>query len=113
MADRAEDLMVIVVFAPDEAADAVRAALADAGAGRIGAYRACSFSASGTGRFEPLDGARPAIGQVGAAETVPEQRIECVCPRAGARAALEAMIAAHPYEEPAYHAYPVLTLDDL
>lgn len=110
------DLVVIVVFVPAEdaaACERVRAALADSGAGRIGAYRACSFAGPGRGRFEPDSAARPFIGQPGRLETVAEERLEVVCERRLARAALTAMLSAHPYEEPAYHIYPVLTLPDL
>ena len=44
---------------------------------------------------------------------VAEQRIEVVCPRRAARAALEAMLAAHPYEEVAYHVYATIPRDAL
>lgn len=110
------DLVVIVVFVPAEdpaVGERIRGALADAGAGRIGAYRACSFAAPGHGRFEPDPTANPFIGEPGRAQTVAEERLEAVCERRLARAAVIAMLAAHPYEEPAYHVYPMLTLDDL
>lgn len=100
---------VIVVFSPVNAADAVRTALAKAGAGAIGDYSACSFSSRGLGRFTPGDGAHPAIGCVGTPEQVEEERIEVICPRNAVAAALDAMLEVHPYEEPAYHVYPVLT----
>lgn len=101
-------MIVLVVFVPASHADAVRRAAAEAGAGSIGNYRACSFSAPGTGRFEPTYGARPAIGRVGDLEEVAEERIEVVCDRADARSVLDAVLAAHPYEEPAYHLYETL-----
>lgn len=110
------ELVVIVVFVPAEdpaVGERVRRALGDAGAGRIGAYRACSFSARGQGRFEPDATANPFIGEPGLPETVAEDRIEAVCERRLARGAVAAMLAAHPYEEPAYHVYPAWTLDDL
>lgn len=103
-----DELVVIVVFAPQTHADAVREAAARAGAGAIGQYRACSFTASGHGRFLPVDGANPTIGAVGELETVEEARIEVVCPRPRAAAALDAMLAAHPYEETAYHVYATI-----
>lgn len=106
-------MIVIVIFAPLPHADAVRQALAAAGAGSIGAYSACSFSAPGEGRFRPEAGATPAIGKVGDLEVVDEVRIEAVCERSKARAALAAALAAHPYEEVAYHCYEALTLEDL
>jgi len=108
-----EELLVIVMFAPMEAADVVRDAAASAGAGAIGNYRACSFSAPGEGRFLPVAGAQPAIGAVGTPEVVAEQRIEVVCPRSSARAALQAMLAAHPYEEVAYHVYATIPAEAL
>lgn len=101
-------MIVLVVFVPTANADAVRRAAAEAGAGHIGNYRACSFSATGTGRFEPLDGAHPAIGRIGDLETVAEERIEVVCKREIARRILDAVLAAHPYEEPAWHLYETL-----
>ena len=107
------DLLVIVVFAPLTHADAVREALAAAGAGQIGEYSACSFSAPGEGRCRPSELAEPHIGTANQLEVVPEMRIECVCPRDRARQAVTAMLAAHPNEEPASHCYPVFTRADL
>ncbi len=62
------DLDKWVVFVPAENADAVREAMFAAGAGRIGDYSHCSWSATGTGQFLPHDGASPAIGSVGTVE---------------------------------------------
>lgn len=108
-----QPLVNIVVFAPIESGDAIRAAFATAGAGSIGEYAACSFSATGTGRFLPSENAEPYLGAKGELAEVKEVRIECVTTRRAARKAVEAMLAAHPYEEPAYHIYPILTLEDL
>lgn len=101
-ADPGEPLDKLVVFAPADAAEAVREALAAAGAGAIGDYEACTFTSPGQGRFRPLEGASPAIGHVGSLEVVDEVRIETVCPRRLRSRALAAMLAVHPYEEPAY-----------
>ncbi|KAA1426368.1 Nif3-like dinuclear metal center hexameric protein [Nocardioides antri] len=92
----------LTVFVPTDAAPPVRAALAEAGAGRIGDYDFASFSSQGEGRFRPLEGANPMIGTVGEIETVAEVRIEVVLARHLRRQVVEAMLAAHPYEEPAY-----------
>src|SRR6185437_2494688 len=45
------------------------------------------------------------IGSVGEIEVVPENRIEMILPRRKRRAVVEALIAAHSYEEPAYDIY--------
>ncbi|MGH3361372.1 MAG: Nif3-like dinuclear metal center hexameric protein [Nocardioides sp.] len=92
----------LVVFVPAADADQVRAAIAEAGAGALGDYDHCTFSAPGEGRFRPLEGAQPTIGAVGSVEVVEEVRIESVLPRERRTAVVAAMLAAHPYEEPAY-----------
>ena len=101
----------LVVFVPHDHADAVRSALAAAGAGAIGDYDQASFTTSGEGRFRPLDGARPAVGRVGEPEVVPESRIEVVLPRDRRRQVLEAVRSAHPYEEPAYDVLELVAAD--
>jgi dinuclear metal center YbgI/SA1388 family protein len=102
----------LVVFAPREAADTVRSAITGAGAGHLGDYDSCTFSTPGEGRFRPLPGARPAIGSVGEPETVDEVRIESVVPRHLRGQVVAALLAAHPYEEPAYDVVPLAELDD-
>ena len=97
----------LAVFVPETHADAVRAALGAAGAGRIGRYEACAFAAPGTGFFRPLEGADPFVGAVGEAERTPEIRLETEVERARLGGVLAALRAAHPYEEVAYDLYPV------
>ncbi|WP_257957143.1 Nif3-like dinuclear metal center hexameric protein [Nocardioides sp. B-3] len=92
----------VVTFVPHAHAEAMRAALAAAGAGAIGDYDSCTFSTPGEGRFRPLDGAAPVIGSVGSLEVVPETRVESVLPRSRRGAVVRALLAAHPYEEPAF-----------
>ena len=92
----------LTVFVPEAAAGSVREALAGAGAGRIGDYDHASFSAPGEGRFRPLPGAAPAVGEVGRVEVVDEVRVEVVLARSRRSAVVDALLAAHPYEEPAY-----------
>lgn len=92
----------LTVYVPVDAAAIVRAALAEAGAGTIGNYDFASFSTRGQGRFRPLEGSEPMIGEVGAISEVEEVRIEVVLPREKRGAVVSAMKAAHPYEEPAY-----------
>jgi len=97
-----EPLYKLIVFSPVSHADEIRQALEKAGAGAIGDYLGCSFSSSGIGRFTPVEGAIPFIGEVGKGEEVEEQRIEVVLPGPIRSKVLKAMLGAHPYEEPAY-----------
>lgn len=106
-------LVKLVVFVPETHADAVRKAMGDAGAGRLGNYSHCSFSAGGTGRFRPLEGAKLAIGKVGKLEEVREERVECICERSMARAIIAAVRKVHPYEEVAFDIYPLIPEDEL
>jgi hypothetical protein len=102
----------IVVFVPVENADAVRDAMHSAGAGKIGNYDKVSFSSRGVGRFLPMAGASPTIGEVGKIEEVEEERIEMICEREKLEAVVEAMKRAHPYEEVAFDIY-ALELEEL
>lgn len=100
-------LKKIVVYVPKEHADQVRKALGNAGAGFIGNYSYCSFSAEGSGRFMPGEHTNPFIGQQGMMEVVSEVKIETVVPETLLKKVLTAMLKVHPYEEPAYDIYPV------
>nr|WP_226758820.1 hypothetical protein [Arthrobacter sp. SO3] len=97
----------LVIYVPTVAAEAVRRAIGDAGAGRLGNYSHCSFSVEGTGRFTPLEGAHPAIGTVSSPAEVPETRIEAIYPRSRRTAVVDAALSVHPYETPAFMTFPV------
>lgn len=102
-----DELEKLVVFVPEGHENKVREALAAAGAGWIGNYSHCTFQLSGTGTFLPLKGTTPFIGAHGTLEKVREYRLETVLYRRCRRQVLEALYAAHPYEEVAYDLYPL------
>jgi len=93
----------LVTFVPSESTEALLEAMFAAGAGRIGDYERCAFVSRGEGRFRPLENASPAIGEAGRDERVVEDRIELVLADGFVDAVLEALRAAHPYEEPAVY----------
>jgi hypothetical protein len=95
------------VFAPEKDHAAVLAAAFQAGAGRIGAYKECSFAIPGTGTFFGTESANPTVGQAGRRESVHELRVEVVCTSDRLAAALAAVRSAHSYEEPAVDVYPL------
>ncbi|KKQ51791.1 hypothetical protein A2865_03255 [Candidatus Woesebacteria bacterium RIFCSPHIGHO2_01_FULL_39_17] len=103
----------IVVFVPQTHADMVRQAMGDAGAGRIGNYSHCSYSVDGVGRYKPLEGAKPHIGEVGKFEEVEEERIECVCERPKTKEVIIAIRKVHPYEEIAFDICPLISEEEL
>lgn len=97
-----------VVFVPEENLEAVRKAAFEAGAGHIGLYDECSYSHEGRGTFRASIGANPAIGEVGRREEVTERRLELICRKAQRSRVMQAIRAAHMYEEPAVDVYPLL-----
>jgi hypothetical protein len=107
--DRHRDLnRKLVVFVPREALDAVRNALFEAGAGRIGDYEHCSWYTQGTGTFVGGEGTRPAHGEAGREQRVAELRLETVFPEERQEEVVAALRRAHPYEEPAFDIYALL-----
>ena len=97
----------LVWFVPREALESTRDAVFGAGAGRIGDYERCSWYTAGTGTFLAGEGTDPSVGRVGREERVSELRVETVVPAERARAVVDALIAAHPYEEVAFELYPL------
>ncbi|SIT82213.1 Nif3-like dinuclear metal center hexameric protein [Edaphobacillus lindanitolerans] len=97
-----EPLYKLAVYTPHDSVDKVREALGKAGAGAIGDYVNCTYEIEGTGRFTPAEGADPYIGKIGKSEAVEETKIEVVLTASIRSKVEQAMIEAHPYEEPAY-----------
>lgn len=95
----------ICVFVPAEFMPRVREAMFEAGAGRYDHYSGCSFYTEGEGTFLPDKTAAPFIGSAGQAQTVKERKLEMVVPKQNANRVISAMLAAHPYETPAYDVF--------
>ena len=95
----------LVWFVPEEALDATRDAVFNAGAGRIGDYERCSWYTAGTGTFLGGEGTDPVVGEPGREERTPELRVETVVPGGRVNAVVVALLEAHPYEEVAYDLY--------
>ncbi|MBI2844903.1 MAG: Nif3-like dinuclear metal center hexameric protein [Armatimonadetes bacterium] len=104
---RRERKFKVIVFVPSESVDAVRDAMAEAGAGIIGHYTYCSFRTEGIGTFVAMPTAQPYVGDIGNLEEVGEFRLEMLVPEWRLGQVIDAMIAKHPYEEVAYDVYPL------
>ena len=103
-----DTLYKLAVFVPEDAFEAVRQALADAGAGRIGDYEACAFASEGTGFFKPGADTDPHIGTAGGeVESARERKLEVEVARWNLSSVMAALEEAHPYEEVAHDLYPV------
>lgn len=102
-----DQLKKLVVFVPEENAQEVKEAMGQAGAGAIGNYSHCAFTATGVGQFLPGEESNPFIGNKGKLEEVREVRVETIVPESIEKRVLSAMLRAHPYEEVAYDLYPL------
>ena len=100
----------VVTFVPPEDVDRVLDAMSDAGAGQIGDYGRCAFVSDGTGTFRAGAGTNPTVGRPGEVTRTAEARLEMVVPRSRRGAVLRALLAAHPYEEPAWDLFELAVL---
>lgn len=104
------EFLKIITYVPVSHAEKLRKAMGDAGAGLLGNYSHCSGSIKCVGRFIPLAGAKPAIGQVGVLEEVSEEIIEVLCHKDKVEEVVRAIKKVHPYEQPAIDIIPRLEL---
>lgn len=106
-------LFHLAFYVPVDHAEAVKQAMFAAGAGRVGAYDCCSWETLGQGQFRPLAGANPFLGKEGEVERVAELKVETVCNEYVLPGVIAAIRQAHPYEEVAWMAMPLMTESDL
>jgi structural hemagglutinin/hemolysin toxin protein RtxA len=102
-------LYKICFYAPTTHSEAIKHAIFATGAGKIGQYSHCCWQVLGEGQYMPLSGSNPFQGTANQVEKAPEYKIELVATQEQLPAAIAALKAAHPYEEPAYH---VIKLED-
>ncbi|MBC7693532.1 MAG: Nif3-like dinuclear metal center hexameric protein [Methylotenera sp.] len=100
-------LVKLVVFVPATHKEVVRDALMNAGAGHIGNYDSCSFTSSGEGTFRGDESTTPFLGKPGELEKVQEVRLETIFPKGLRKPIIQALEAAHPYDEVAYDLYSI------
>jgi len=100
-------LCKVSVFVPNAQAEQVRNAMFEAGAGCIGNYDSCSYNVVGQGTFKAGEGCNPFAGKKGELHFEAETRIDTIVPQHLLGKTIGAMLAVHPYEEPAYDVYPL------
>ncbi|MBR3121353.1 Nif3-like dinuclear metal center hexameric protein [Oceanobacillus profundus] len=102
-----EKLYKVAVYVPETHIDEVREAFGESGAGHIGNYSHCTFQSKGQGTFKPLEGSQPFLGAKNELELVNEVKMETIVPKAILHKVINAIVAAHPYEEVAYDVFPL------
>jgi len=106
-------LYQIYFYVPENALEKVKNAMFIAGAGKFGDYQECAWQTKGTGQFKPSDVAKPHIGTTGQLSKLSEFRVEMICSEVNLKKVLTALKEHHPYQEVAYGAIPITTLQDL
>ena len=94
-------------YVPESHLEQVKDAVFEAGAGRLGGYDRCAWQTPGSGQFRPLPGSEPFIGEAGGVSQVPEHKVEMLCADECLQRAIDALLEAHPYETPAWSAWPL------
>jgi hypothetical protein len=107
--DKLQRRSKVVVFVPLEKADELTFAMASAGAGTIGNYTLCSFRTAGVGTFMGNESSNPLLGEKGNFEMAGEVRLEMICGRKNVGQVIRKIYEVHPYDEPAFEVYDVLT----
>lgn len=98
-------LLKLAVYVPVAEKESLQNALFAAGAGHIGNYSECSFAAEGTGSFKAGAQTQPFVGKMGERHYEAEVKLEVVFPVWLQTPVVNALKAAHPYEEVAYDIY--------
>ncbi len=99
-------------YVPESHLETVKAALFAQGAGQFRAYDQCCWQVRGDGQFRPLAGSRPYAGGILRLEKLSEYKVEMICRDEAIKTVVKTLLAVHPYEEPAYQIYRILTIED-
>lgn len=100
-------------YVPESHLEIVKEALFSQGAGQYNAYDRCCWQVRGEGQFRPLAGSQPYLGESLQLEKLTEYKVEMICRDEVIKAVVKALLAIHPYEEPAYQIYKILTTEEL
>lgn len=100
-------LLKLKTYIPEKYADKIKNILFSAGAGHIGKYDQCSFNYIGQGTFRAGEGSTPFCEEINQLHTEQETCIEVILPAYLRRNVIEALLQAHPYEEPAFDIIPL------
>lgn len=97
----------VIVYVPFNHLQQVQEAMHLNGAGNIGNYSECSFYSAGIGTFKGNDNSAAFVGKINELHHEDEYKLEVIVPKPNLKMVLNAMLAAHPYEEVAYDVLPL------
>lgn len=102
----------LIFYVPESHLEVVKQSLFQAGAGQYNNYDQCCWQVLGEGQYRPLADSQPYKGKEYVLEKVAEYKVEMICAAHCISNVLQSLLANHPYEEPAYEVFRILTLDD-
>ena len=103
----------ICFYVPETHLETVKNALFSVGAGQYKGYDQCCWQVKGEGQFRALTGSKPYLGKPKQLERVVEYKVEMVCHNTIIKKAVQMLLDTHPYEQPAYAIYQILTPENL
>lgn len=101
------ELNKLRVNIPAENKEALKQALSKGGVGNQGDYSECFFEYPVTGQFRPSEDANPHIGTSNELEIVDEYIVEAIFDIDRQDEVIDALLEAHPYEEPAFDIFTI------
>jgi structural hemagglutinin/hemolysin toxin protein RtxA len=105
-------LYQLTFYVPPTHLETVKDAIFNAGAGHYNGYDRCAWQSLGRGQFRALPGSKPYRGDIYRLEFVEEVKVETLIEEHNVRKVLNAMLEAHPYEQPAYAVTCLLSIED-
>jgi hypothetical protein len=99
-------------YVPESHLEPLKNALFAEGGGHYNAYDQCCWQVRGEGQFRPLAGSQPYLGKARQVEKLVEYKVEMICTDAAIKDVVQTLLSVHPYEEPAYEIYKILTVED-
>ena len=100
----------IIFYVPEDHLETVKQSLFDLGVGQLGDYAECCWQTLGRGQFRPLASSKPFLGEHDELSQLAEYKVEILCADSLIKKAIQQLVLAHPYEEPAY---AVFKLEDM
>ena len=103
----------LIYYVPESHHQQLKQALFSCGAGKVDHYEHCCWEVKGRGQFRAMPGSQPHTGRLNQLEQLSEYKVEMICLDENIKDVVKTLVKEHPYEQPAYFFYPVLTLNDL
>lgn len=99
-------------YVPESHLEPVKNSLFAKGAGLYNGYDQCCWQVRGEGQFRPLADSQPYMGKPNQLEKVVEYKVEMICTDAVIQDVARTLLSVHPYQEPAYEIYKILTVEE-